>query len=70
MKKWGFYILSMSFFLIIVIILGVKIPESWSDCYTQPGICISVVCILVLFIATIFYIYLHSVKSKGTLLGP
>ena len=45
-------------------------PESWTECYSKPGICISIVCILVLFIATIFYIYLHSVKSKGTLLGP
>lgn len=70
MKKWGFYLLSMTFFLIIVIILGFKMPESWTDCYIQPGMCISIVCILVLFIATIFYIYLHSVKSKGTLLGP
>ena len=68
MKKWGFYLLSMTFFLIIVIILGFKMPESWTDCYSEPGICVSVVCILVLFIATIFYIYLHSVKSKGTLL--
>lgn len=51
-------------------ILGFKMPKSWSDCYTQPGICISMACILLLFIATIFYIYLHSVKSKGTLLGP
>ena len=44
MKKWGFYLLSMTFFLMIVIILGFKTPESWTDCYSEPGICVSIIC--------------------------
>ena len=69
MKKWGFYLLSMTFFLIIVIILGFKTPISWTDCYSKPGICVSIICALLLLITAVFGIYLHSVKSKGTLLS-
>ena len=69
MKKWGFYLLSMVFFLGIVILLGFKIPKSWSDYYSKPGICISIICVLLLVCSVIFGIYLHTVKTKGTLLG-
>ena len=69
MKKWGFYLLSMTFFLIIVIILGVKIPESWSDCYSAPGICVSIICAFLLLYVASFWLYL-STRRKGTLLGP
>lgn len=69
MKKWGFYLLSMAFFLIIVIILGFKTPESWTDCYSEPGICVSIICAFLLVCTGFFWLYLSS-RRKGTLLGP
>lgn len=69
MKKWGFYLLSMTFFLIIVIILGFKMPESWTECYSKPGICVSLICAFLLLYVASFWLYL-STRKKGTLLGP
>lgn len=69
MKKWFFYLLSMTFFLIIVIILGFKMPESWTDCYSQPGICASIICAFLLVCTSFFWLFL-TIKVKGTQLGP
>lgn len=75
--KIGFYLLSMVFFLIIVMILGTDIPVyfgedtkfvGWSK-FFKMGIIIPVVCGLLLLFAGGFACWLKH-KSKGTRLGP
>ena len=75
--KIGFYLLSMVFFLIIVIILGTDIPVyfgkdakfiGWSNCF-KKGIVIPIVCGLLLLFAGGFACWLKHVR-KGTRLGP
>lgn len=75
--KIGFYLLSMVFFLIIVMILGTDIPVylgkdaqfiGWSN-FFKMGIIIPIVCGLLLLFAGGFACWLRH-KSKGTRLGP
>ena len=75
--KIGFYLLSMVFFLIIVMLLGTDIPVyfgkdakfiGWSN-FFKMGIIIPIVCVLLLLFAGGFAYWL-SHKSKGTRLGP
>lgn len=75
--KIGFYLLSMVFFLIIVMILGTDIPVyfgedakfvGWSN-FFKMGIIIPFVCALLLLFAGGFACWLKH-ESKGTRLGP
>lgn len=80
-NKWcykvGFYLLSMLFFLIIVMILGTDIPEyidtegnfiGWNVFLTK-GVVIPMICIVLIIISFIFCIILYK-SNKGTRLGP
>lgn len=75
--KIGFYLLSMVFFLIIVIILGTDIPVcfeenaqfiGWSVLF-KMGVIIPIVCGFMLLYACYFAYWLNH-KSKGTRIGP
>ena len=76
--KIGFYLLSMIFFFIIVMILGTNIPICFNEgakfigfkeCITNIGIMIPVVCLL--FITyTIFFLLMLKHKIKKDPLGP
>jgi len=75
--KIGFYLLSMVFFLIIVMILGTDIPVyfgedakfvGWSNVF-KMGIIIPFVCALLLLFSGGFACWLKH-ESKGTRLGP
>lgn len=75
--KIGFYLLSMVFFLIIVMILGTDIPVyfwentqlvGWNN-FFKMGIIIPIVCGILLLFAGGFAFWLNH-KSKGTKLGP
>lgn len=80
MKKWwykaGFYLLSMVFFLIIVMILGTNIPVyfgpnwvflGWETVFSK-GVIIPAVCIILFFMTVVFCYRLYK-WSKGSRLG-
>lgn len=80
MNKWwckaGFYLLSMVFFLIIVMILGTNIPVyfgpdwvflGWATVFSK-GVIIPVVCSLLFLLTAIFCFWLYR-WNKGSRLG-
>lgn len=75
--KIGFYLLSMVFFLIIVILLGTDIPVCFEKnaefigwkVFLRMGVIIPIVCGILLLMAGFFVCWLNH-KSKGTRLGP
>lgn len=81
MNKWwckvGFYILSMVFFLVIVMILGTKIPVYFGDDWVflgwstlfQKGVLIPIICSLLIIVSLFFCWWLYK-WNKGSRLGP
>ena len=76
--KISFYLLSMVFLFLIIIILGTDIPVSFDDdamfigvweCITRRGVMIPIVCV-VLLIYTVCYTFYLKHKIRGTKLGP
>ena len=75
--KSGFYLLSMVFFLIIVIILGADIPIYFGDDWVfigligllDKGVLVPIICSVLLIIALFFHVWINFYK-KGTKLGP
>lgn len=75
--KIGFYLLSMLFFVIIVIILGTKIPYYFGSDYVflgvnvflRKGVLVPIICGLLL-IATAYFVYRLHHHNKGSRLGP
>ncbi len=75
--KIGFYLLSMVFFLIIVLFLGTDIPvyfgRDWKfagyEVLCSKGVLIPIICsLLLLYVALFLYRLNHA--NKGTRLGP
>ena len=78
LKKVSFYLLSMFFLFLIIIILGTDIPICFDDdakfigvweCITRRGIMIPIVCVVFL-IYTIGFTFYLKYKIRGTKLGP
>ena len=81
MNKWwikvGFYLLSMFFFLIIVMILGTDIPvyfgSDWEfigwNVFRQQGVVIPIICCLLISASLLFCLWLFQ-WNKGSKLGP
>lgn len=81
MNKWwykaGFYLLSMVFFLFIVMILGTNIPVYFGDdseflgwkVLFQKGVLIPIVCSLLIIVSSLFCWWLYK-WNKGSRLGP
>lgn len=81
MNKWwykvGFYLLSMVFFLIIVILLGTNIPTYFGDdwefiglkVFLQKGVLIPLICLLFIIGSLLFCLWLYK-WNKGSRLGP
>lgn len=75
--KIGFYLLSMVFFLIIVMLLGTDIPMCFEEdaefvgwnVFLRIGVIIPIVCGILLVVTGCFVYWLKH-KSKGTRLGP
>lgn len=75
--KIGFYLLSMFFFLIIVMLLGTDIPVCFEkdaefigwNVFLRIGVIIPIVCGILLVLTGYFVCWLKH-KSKGTKLGP
>lgn len=73
----GFYLLSMVFFLIIVLILGTNIPvyfgSDWEfigwEVFLRLGVIIPIICVLLIFFSLLFYLWLLQ-WNKGSKLGP
>lgn len=81
MNKWwykiGFYLLSMVFFLVIVIILGTSIPiyfgcdwvfMGWSTVFSK-GVIVPVICVFLIILAIFFCLWLNMWKN-GSRMGP
>lgn len=80
MNKWwckvGLYLLSMVFFLIIVMIIGTEIPVCFGcDCeflgwkvLLTKGVIMPIICLLLLIITLLFCIWLYQ-WNKGSRLG-
>ena len=81
MNRWwctiGFYLTSMFFFLVIVIILGTSIPvycgPDWEfagwDVFLQKGVIIPIVCLSLIAVSIIFGLWI-SKRKEGSRLGP
>ncbi len=81
MNKWcckvGFYLLSMVFFLVIVMILGTDIPVYFGDdwefvgwhVFLKKGLLIPLLCTLLLIVSLLFCLWLYK-WNKGSRLGP
>ncbi len=75
--KIGFYLLSMLFFLIIVMILGTKIPvyfgDDWEfiglEVFGRQGVIIPLVCSILLILSLLFCVWLWQ-WNKGSRMGP
>lgn len=76
LAKIGFYLLSMVFFLIIVMLLGTDIPVCFDkdaefigwNVFLRIGVIIPIVCGVLLILTCLFVGWLNH-KSKGTRLG-
>lgn len=75
--KIGFYLLSMFFFLVIVMILGTKIPVyfgkdwefiGWEE-FCRQGVIIPVICTLLIIGSMLFCLWLFQ-WNKGSRMGP
>jgi len=76
--KIGFYLLSMLFFVVIVLILGTDIPIhfgsdyefiGWKEVFTRKGTLVPIICFFLLILTAFFVYWLHHKKS-GSRLGP
>lgn len=73
--KIGFYLLSMVFFLIIVMILGTNIPYYFGDNWEfigwerlfDKGVIVPIVCTLLLLSALFFHFWLNFFKGRTKL---
>jgi len=76
--QYGFYMLSMAVFFLVILILGTNIPVCFDSgakfigimtCLTSFGIIIPIICMFAfIYIGYFFYLLKH--RIKGTKLGP
>ena len=76
--KTGFYLLSMLFFVVIVLILGTDIPIhfgsdykfiGWKEVFTSKGTLVPIICFILLII-TVYFVYWLNHIQKGGKHGP